>query len=64
MSEKLYAKACKAWERYCELRGYIHQQPNYTLSDMDDKFLYLRNISGDLAHYEIATGKIRIVANG
>ena len=60
MNEKLYAKACKAWERYCEVRGYTHQQPNYTLSDMDDKFLYLRNISGDLAHYHIATGRISI----
>lgn len=60
MNEKLYTKACKAWERYCEMRGYIHQQPNYTLSEMDDKFLYLRNISGDLAHYNIATGRISI----
>jgi hypothetical protein len=62
MNDKLFLKACGAWERYCELRGLVHQQPNYTLSDMDDKFLYLRNISGELARYRIATGRITVSA--
>ena len=63
MNDKLYLKACKAWERYCELRGYVHQQPNYTLSDMDNKFVYLRNISGELARYQIATERIIVPTN-
>src|SRR6266516_3801132 len=57
-----YQKACVAYERYCEQRDRIYQQPSWSLAEQDDEYVYLRNVNGELARYNIAAGRIEITA--
>ena len=67
----LFEKACKAYARVCKngtplvVDGGISHPlaycvPSEVCSEIGRKYVYLRNCNGDLAKYEIKTGKISI----
>ena len=38
----------------------VYQQPSMTSSTVGRKYVYLRNINGDIARYNIKTGEITV----
>lgn len=52
--------AIKAYHRYCNSNNLVFSQPSESLSEIKRKYVYLKNINGDLARYVIKTGKILI----
>lgn len=57
-NRKLYDEAVSAWEKCCLEKGAVFQQPNRYLSEIGTKYVYLRNINGLLAKYDIQAKKI------
>lgn len=60
METSFFEKAVKAYARYCERNGFIYAQPSELMSTDDRKFVYLENINGRLADYNISTGRISV----
>ena len=54
-----FEDAVKAYEKYCRNNNLIFNQPSETLSEIDRRYVYLKNTNGDLARYVIDTGKIK-----
>ena len=59
MHEESFKQACVALEHYCERKGFVYQQPSYHASEVVGETLYLRNVRGDIAHYNTVTRRIR-----
>jgi hypothetical protein len=57
-----YQKACVAYERHCEQHDLVYQQPDWHSAGWDEGYVTLRNVSGELARYNIATRQIEITA--
>lgn len=60
MELSTFETAVEAYVRYCKRNNLVYQQPDETLSRVERKYVYLENINGPLAEYDIE--KRRIVA--
>ena len=58
MENSILGTAVKAYVRYCQNNGLIYQQPNEALCRVDQKYVYLENINGLLAKYDIKERRI------
>src|SRR5262249_17989880 len=56
-AEDEVSEAIEAYQRYCEEHGYIYQQLAAG-ADVDEQYVYLHNVNGELARYNIATKQI------
>lgn len=58
METTTFEDAVMAYTKYCKKNGIAYCQPNQAMSEVGRKYVHLKNINGELAKYEIATGKI------
>ena len=62
MSDKnLIDRATLAYHRRCVRKGFIFNQPNAGLSEVDGDIIYLRNCNGVLVRYRITVKGLRFV---
>lgn len=62
MSDRnLIDRATLAYHRRCVLKGFIFNQPNAGLSEVDGDIIFLRNCNGVLARYRITAMGPRFV---
>ena len=60
MSEKeLIDRAIMAYHQRCVRKGFIFQQPNKGLSEVDDNMIVLSNCNGVLGKYRITAKGLR-----
>lgn len=55
---ELWAEAVNALYDYCEEMNLIFQQPGADLSEIGRRYVYLRNVGGLLAKYDIQNREI------
>lgn len=58
MELSTFETAVEAYLRYCRRNGFIYQQPDEILSRVERKYVYLENINGPLAEYDIEKRRI------
>lgn len=52
-SPDLFQEASIALEKYCKKNGQIFDFPSADMSEIGTKYVYLRNVNGLLAKYDI-----------
>lgn len=57
MDTETYEKACAALARYCKRVNAIYDIPSWYASEMTATHIILRNVSGELGRYHIASGR-------
>jgi hypothetical protein len=55
---QLYQEACDAYFHWCDLSGLAQAQPDKDDSEIDRRYVYLRNATGLLAKYDIQSKTI------
>lgn len=58
--DTLFDDAVEAYRKYCKKNLLIYSQPSDILSEIRSQYVYLANINGRLARYEIKTGEILV----
>lgn len=53
METSVFETAVETYLRYCKRNCFIYQQPDATLSRVGRKYVWLENINGPLAKYDI-----------
>jgi hypothetical protein len=58
MDDQSFTNACAAWGRYCTRHGFVYQRASRYSSEVKGKSIYLRNIRGNLARYDLTARRI------
>lgn len=58
MEHSIFETAVEAYLRYCKRNNFVYQQPDKALSRVERKYVYLENVNGPLAEYDIEKRRI------
>jgi len=58
LDEAIVIVVISAWRRFCEKQGTVFSQPSRALMRGDGRYIYLENVNGPMAKYELRTGRI------